>query len=106
MTRTRIRRARPEEAGLLSELAFRSKAHWGYDDAFMAACRDDLTLMPRALAERPHYLLEYKDHIAGFYNLAKTPDGVFLQNLFVAPELIGRGVGGRLWAHMVRGSRS
>lgn len=30
-----IRRARADEAGTLSELAFRSKAHWGYDDDFM-----------------------------------------------------------------------
>jgi len=28
---------------LLSNLAFRSKAHWGYSDEFMAACRDELT---------------------------------------------------------------
>jgi 2-hydroxychromene-2-carboxylate isomerase len=30
-----IRRARPAEASRLSDIAFRSKAHWGYDVAFM-----------------------------------------------------------------------
>ena len=78
-----IRRARPDEATCLSELAFHSKAYWGYDAAFMEACRDDLTLTPEALV-KPHYLLEQDGHTAGFYNLAETPDGVYLHNLFVA----------------------
>mgnify|MGYP006181464253 CR=1 FL=1 len=32
-----IRRASPAEAGTLSALALRSKAHWGYDADFLAA---------------------------------------------------------------------
>lgn len=81
MTEASIRRARPDEAALLSGLALRSKAYWGYDAAFMAACRDDLTLTPEALTQRPHYLLEIEGQILGFYNLSETPGGVFLQNL-------------------------
>ena len=38
--RPRIRRARPADAAALSRLAYDSKASWGYDDAFMEACRD------------------------------------------------------------------
>ena len=34
MTATIIRAARPDEAALLSELALRAKAHWGYDAIF------------------------------------------------------------------------
>ena len=36
-TSTVLRPARPEEAGLLSDLALRSKAHWGYPPDFLAA---------------------------------------------------------------------
>ena len=45
-------------------------------------------------------MLEIKGRILGFYNLSETPGGVSLQNLFVSPEVIGQGVGKRLWAHM------
>ncbi len=38
-----IRLARPEDAATVTALAFRSKASNGYDAAFMAACRDELT---------------------------------------------------------------
>jgi hypothetical protein len=31
----RIRRGKPEESVALSELAMRSKAHWGYDREFL-----------------------------------------------------------------------
>jgi hypothetical protein len=39
-----LRPARAEEGDLLTDLAFRSKAYWGYDEAFMAACRDELVM--------------------------------------------------------------
>jgi hypothetical protein len=34
-----IRPARPDEAEALTALFYRSKAHWGYDDDFMAWVR-------------------------------------------------------------------
>ena len=48
-----LRPARPDEADLLTELCLRSKAVWGYDDAFMRACRAELTLSPADFT-RPH----------------------------------------------------
>ena len=39
-----IRTPRPDELSSLSDLCFRSKAVWGYDAAFMEACRGELTL--------------------------------------------------------------
>ena len=34
-----IRQARVDEARLLSDLALRSKAHWGYPPEFIECCR-------------------------------------------------------------------
>jgi hypothetical protein len=39
---TIIRPAQADEVEALTALALRSKAHWGYDDAFMEACRAEL----------------------------------------------------------------
>ena len=44
-----IRAARLAESGTLTELCVRSKAHWGYDAAFMARCRDSLRVRPEAI---------------------------------------------------------
>ena len=40
----RLRTPRAHEATMLTELCLRSKALWGYDNEFMQACRDELTL--------------------------------------------------------------
>ena len=53
-----IRPARSGEAKALSDLALRSKAHWGYDAAFMAACRAELTVTPAQAASGRAYLYE------------------------------------------------
>src|SRR5687768_4428349 len=45
-----VRRARADEAEALTELTMRAKASWGYDAAFMAACREELTLTPETFA--------------------------------------------------------
>lgn len=67
----------------------------------MERFRDDLTVTPEALATGSYYVLEHEGRVLSFYNLAETPSGVFLHNLFVAPEATRQGVGKQLWAHMV-----
>lgn len=41
-----IRPGRPAEAAALSDLAMRSKSHWGYNAESLEACRADLTVSP------------------------------------------------------------
>jgi GNAT superfamily N-acetyltransferase len=95
-----IRRARPAEAGVLSALALRSKAHWGYDADFLAACRDDLTLTGEDVATSTVYVCDGVDAPSGFYRLLLQDDGVAeLDALFVEPAAMGQGVGRRLWRH-------
>jgi GNAT superfamily N-acetyltransferase len=97
-----IRPARPDEAAALSDLARRSKAHWGYDAAFLAACRDDLTLTPGQIARDAVYVVAAGDGPPqGFYQLTGAGTEPMLNALFVTPDAIGRGLGRRLWAHAV-----
>ena len=97
-----IRRARPDEAEALSELAIRSKGHWGYDEAFLAACRAELSFSADDLANAPTFVADGPDGVGGFYRLLVRVDGVGeLDDLFVDPAFIGHGVGKRLWEHAV-----
>ena len=36
-----IRRALSNESELLTEIAYNSKAYWGYDDKYMDRCRNE-----------------------------------------------------------------
>src|SRR3990170_3273189 len=96
-----LRPARPEEARLLSNLALRSKGHWGYNDAFLAACRHELTIRRGEMASRHVTVAEVDGVVAGHY----TIDGAALGQLFVDPAHIGHGVGRALWTHAVDAAR-
>ncbi|MGW0481936.1 GNAT family N-acetyltransferase [Nonomuraea sp. NPDC003214] len=94
----RLRAARAEEAGWLSELAVRSKAYWGYEETF----REELRLLPEEVAARRVTVAERDGRVLGFVTVdGEPPDGV-LGMLFVEPEAIGGGVGRALYGHALR----
>ncbi len=95
-----IREAVPDEADLLSELALRSKAHWGYSDEFIDACREELKVGPDQCHN--HYCAVDDGQIVGFYGLVSMDDGsAELDALFVEPSRIGQGIGKVLVKHTI-----
>jgi GNAT superfamily N-acetyltransferase len=102
-----IRAARADEAAALSELALRSKAHWGYDADFLEACRTELTVSTADVDSAVVVVLEHAGRPGAFYLLRPTdrPDTADLDLFYVDPELIGAGHGRRLWRHMVGTAR-
>ncbi|MFE4449715.1 GNAT family N-acetyltransferase [Streptomyces sp. NPDC056796] len=101
----RVREGRPEEAEALTGLALRSKAHWGYDEAFLAACRDELTVTPGDTAGGRTAVAEEDGRVLGFTALSGEPPEGALGMMFVEPEAIGRGVGRLLFSHTVAQAR-
>jgi GrpB-like predicted nucleotidyltransferase (UPF0157 family)/GNAT superfamily N-acetyltransferase len=96
-----LRRAEPGECAALSELALRSKAHWGYDASFLAACRVELTVEPADVERLRVTVAEESGAIFGFYALGGgLPEGE-LYLMFVEPASIGAGVGRMLWQDCV-----
>jgi GrpB-like predicted nucleotidyltransferase (UPF0157 family)/GNAT superfamily N-acetyltransferase len=87
----------PGECAALSDLALRSKAHWGYDASFLEACRTELTLEPGAVERLRATVAEDSGEIVGFYALGGgAPEGE-LSFFFVEPGRIGTGIGALLW---------
>lgn len=99
MTTVILRRARPAEAGTLSDLAMAAKGHWGYDQAFLDACRDELTFAPDDLARRRFVVAELEGVVAGFYSIDGDPPAGELGNLWITSSRIGTGLGRTLWQH-------
>jgi GNAT superfamily N-acetyltransferase len=88
-----VRDAELADLDTLSALAFASKAHWGYDDAFMEACRAELTVQPVHLEGYVVRVAESDGAIVGFHAVERTSSEPELMWLFVAPAAMGRGVG-------------
>lgn len=94
MAALRLRPARLDEAGRLSALALRSKAHWGYDAVFLEQCRAELAVRPGYIEDGLCLVAEDADGILGFIACDRiAADRAEISHLFVAPEAIGRGVG-------------
>ena len=93
--------ALPEEAAELTELALRSKAHWGYDAEFVEDCRVALTIDPAEIEKSPYFALVEGGRVAGFYGLTRLATAIELSFLFVEPDRMGQGYGRRLFEHAI-----
>jgi|SRR5882757_506458 len=96
----RLRDALQNELQSLDGLCLRSKAVWGYDDAFMAACRSELTLHPDELQTTQLQVAEHDTTVVGLAQLKIIGTDAELMKLFVEPTLLRSGVGRALfeWA--------
>ena len=103
-----IRSAVPDDAGALTELAMRSKAHWGYDARFMELCRAELTMTAARMAEEEIVVAGRTDReLSGFTSFVREPDGtVEVMNCFVEPALIGTGIGHALMTELIARARA
>ncbi|MCQ4082694.1 GNAT family N-acetyltransferase [Streptomyces sp. RB6PN25] len=100
-----IRPARVTEAEILSDLALRSKAHWGYDAEFLDACRDELTVVAGEVARRRATVADRDSRILGFTTLEGQPPTGVLGMMFVEPQVIGQGIGRLLFEHTIAAGR-
>lgn len=96
----KFRPARPEDCVGLTDLALRSKAHWGYDAAFMEACVPVLTIHRDMLANGETWLCERDELLLGFYTFIPGYGAGRVECMFVEPAAIGSGVGRIMWQHM------
>ncbi|MFJ8118430.1 GNAT family N-acetyltransferase [Bacillus mycoides] len=95
-----IRKAKKKDSKRLSELAYNSKAHWGYSKEFLEKCKDDLTFTAQYIENNHIYVMEENNEIIGFYSLSTIEQK--LEALFIDPNCIGKGIGKLLWSHLLQ----
>jgi GNAT superfamily N-acetyltransferase len=96
-----IRRARPDEAGALRDLAHRSKAHWPYSAEFLAKVRPLLRLESDEVAHGEVWVLEEGETVAGWHRVTFHGERAELEDLWLEPEWIRTGRGRVLFEHAV-----
>jgi N-acetylglutamate synthase-like GNAT family acetyltransferase len=86
---------------MLTELCFRSKALWGYDNEFMQACRDELTLTASMMQSSSCFkVAEIDGHVIGVAQVTVKGEPAKLDKVFVEPTRLRSGAGKALfeWA--------
>lgn len=105
MPEFQIRPAKPEEAGTLTEIALAAKAHWGYPREWIERWRPLLTFGPVDLLNAEVAVCTVEGRITAFYRLLIRDRRAVLDDLWVRPEWIGRGLGRALFLHALESAR-
>jgi ribosomal protein S18 acetylase RimI-like enzyme len=100
-----IRRAVPKEADRLSEIALAAKRYWGYPDRWMELWKPQLTFSPDYFEENESWVAETDNDPIAFYTLLEKDGSAWIEDLWVLPGFIGKGVGKKLFLHALELSR-
>jgi acetyltransferase (GNAT) family protein len=86
--KAQIRRARFDDASLLTELTMRSKSFWRYDTSFLVDARQELEFQPNKFLPDFHvYILEEDGQMLGFCSLIPIGhETIELHDLFIEPS--------------------
>ena len=88
-----IRRALPEEADPLTQIALDAKRYWGYPEHWIKHWESDLTVSSDFIRDNHVYVAEHDGEIRGFYALALSGRKAELEHMWVTPGSIGTGIG-------------
>jgi GNAT superfamily N-acetyltransferase len=102
MTQLRLRAVRPADHERVRELTLDSKAHWGYDRDFVRRWAEGLSF------DTPYerWVMEADGEVVAWAALIPPRDGVaVLDDLWVDPAWLGRGVGTQLFRQAAERAR-
>jgi GNAT superfamily N-acetyltransferase len=94
----KIVRAGPKDAGELTAIAFRAKAHWGYPESWLRRWEKALTVSPDYVRDTPTFAAVRGSRVVGFFSLLVRGRDASLEHLWVFPPDMGKGVGSALFA--------
>lgn len=93
-----IKTAEIRDLDAINQLLRLSKSYWGYDEAFINKFMEKLRITPNHFEKSTIFLLHVDNELAGFYNfLINEGDVLELDNFFIHPNHIGKGLGRKLW---------
>lgn len=94
-----IVRAEPADVDLLRKIAIQSKGYWGYSSKWMERFAQSPIITVESIARDVVFKACLENATAGWYRLLSQMPTAILDDLWVLPALIGRGIGGALFCH-------
>ena len=91
----RFRPVRTDEVAAITELVLRSKRHWGYSDEFMEVMTPVMAFTPVDFERQADHIevLEADGQLRGVIRLRRRTELAFLEDLWLDPAVMGRGLG-------------
>lgn len=100
-----IRPVLPEEADALTQIALAAKRHWGYPERWIELWTPQLTFSPEYFEANGSWAAVEDGKPVAFYTLLEANEIASIENLWVLPEFMGKGIGRQLFLHAVETAR-
>ena len=97
--RIEIRRAYPQEAETLTEIAHAAKRHWNYPERWIQQWQTDLTITREFITTNEVFAATIDGEIAGCCALVVTDSLAEIEHMWINPEQMRSGVGRALFEH-------
>jgi len=97
--RIEIRRANPEEADTLTEIAHAAKRHWNYPESWIRQWQTDLTITREFIVTHEVFAATIDGDIVGCCALVLTDSLAEIEHMWIRPEQMGSGLGRALFEH-------
>jgi GNAT superfamily N-acetyltransferase len=102
----RIRAARLDDGERLREIARHSKSYWGYPAERVDEWAGNLDFSAVGMQKKEFYVADVAGHPVAWMALNVRGDVCWLDDMWVDPEWIGKGIGTRLFDHAAARGRS
>jgi len=100
-----IRRVNSSEGAALTQIALSAKRYWGYPEHWIDLWKPQLTFDAEYFQANESWAADIDGKPVAFYTLLDKKGIAWLDNLFVMPEYIGKGIGRMLFQHGVELAR-
>ena len=100
-----IRPANPDEADVLSQIAWSAKSYWGYPERWLEIWKPQLTFSPEYFNANEGWVAVIDNIPIAFYVMRNKEGIAWLEDLWVHPAHMGKGVGKQLFVHAMNRSR-
>jgi GNAT superfamily N-acetyltransferase len=100
-----IRYARPYEGERLREIAFTAKAHWGYDPEWVRRWVANGDFSTEALRSNETFVADDGSDVVAWAMLVPRGDIAWLEDMWVVPSWMRKGVGARLFERVAARAR-
>ena len=93
--------ATPDQAEILTKIAFTSKRHWGYPERWIQIWAPILTVSEEFIDKHDTFIAYAAGKPAGFYAISINNERASLEHFWVLPEFMGQGIGRTLFEHAI-----
>ncbi|MBN1450345.1 MAG: GNAT family N-acetyltransferase [Anaerolineales bacterium] len=89
------------QVGILTQIAFAAKRHWGYPERWIQIWSPLLTISPEFIESHDTYVAYVGEEPVGFCAISVEGERASVEHLWVLPGNIGMGIGAALFKHMI-----